>query len=289
MFKLEKFMDKRVLKSTLLEDFDVSAFFTTRDLPLKYGEREDLKEEIENNKKLLCEGLNIPLGNLIIPIQTHSDNIEVIFDPSPRPSPPRGEGAINSPFENTDALITNLPNIAIALNFADCVPIIFYDPVKKVIAVAHAGWKGTASKIAQKTVEKMVNEFSISPKDVIALIGPAIGRCCFEVEKDVLEKILKTVAHDKISLVLDYRQFGKAWFSSLGRAGALRATALLPKSANMRIDLKLVNKFQLLASGVEKIDLCEDCTCCKNDLFFSYRKEKGNTQRHSAVAMLSDE
>jgi len=247
MFTIEKFMDKRVLKSSFIEDENVVSFFTTRDLPLKYGEREDLIEEVEQNKKLVCEGLNIPLKNLIIPEQTHSDNVEVI-------------NINKSYYPNCDALITNQKQIAIALNFADCVPIIFYDPIKKVIAVAHAGWKGTALSIVKKTVEKMEKEFLTKPKDIIALIGPAIGRCCFEVQNDVMGKLLQTIDTSRHALVY----------------------------YNEHVDLKLVNKFQLLSSGVEKIDVCEYCTCCKTDLLFSYRKEKNYTARHSAVIMLNN-
>lgn len=255
MFKLEKFMGKRVLKSSLLDDEDVVsqnivAFFTTRDLPLKCGEREDLKNEVEENKKLLARGLNIPFENIIIPNQTHSNNVAIV-----------NGNLLN--LENTDALITNQPNIALVLNFADCVPIIFVDKIKRVVAAAHAGWRGTAAKIAVKTLGKMIKEFSCNPEDITVLIGPAIGKCCFEVNEDVREQIISTLTIESQKLVYD----------------------------KMMVDLKLVNKFQILeselASGLKKIDVCEDCTCCQNELFFSYRKENGNTARHSAVVMVN--
>lgn len=244
MFKVEEFMGKRVLTSSLIDDENVMTFFTTRDLSLKSGEREDLIKEVENNKKLLCEGLNIPLKNLVIPIQTHSDNVEVV-------------NQIPILYENTDALITNQAGIALALNFADCVPIIFYDPIKKVVATAHAGWRGTVARIGPKTVEKMVTNFSCKPEDIIALIGPAIGKCCFEAGEDVLQKLVESVDGQIEDAISDNHA-----------------------------DLKLINKIQLLANGVKKIDVCEYCTSCQNELFFSYRKEKGNTARHSAVIIL---
>jgi len=265
MFTLEKFMDKRVLKSSFLEDENgLIAFFTTRDLPLKAGEREDLIEQVEENKKFLCKCLDIPEENLFIPEQTHSDNVIVVNGKRETVNREVQETISSrftlhpSPFEDTDALITNQQKIAIALNFADCVPIILYDPIKKVVAIAHAGWKGTASSIARKTVEKMKKEFLINPKDIIALIGPAIGKCCFEVKNDVAQKLLQTI---------DLSEHDAVYY-------------------NEHIDLKLVNKIQLLSSGVEKIDVCEYCTCCNVDLLFSYRKENGNTARHSAVVML---
>lgn len=247
MFKLEKFMGRRVLTSSFLDGKGVSAFFTTRDLPLKAGERDDLIEEVENNKKLLCKKLYLPLENLVIPAQTHSNNVKVV-----------GDNPLIT-YENTDALITNQPNIALALNFADCVPILFYDPIKKVIAATHAGWRGTVAKIGPKTVEKMVKNFSCNPEDIIALIGPAIGKCCFEVKEDVLKKLINSVDN----------QCSNAFSKN-------------------HADLKLINKFQLLVCGVKKIDVCEYCTSCQNELFFSYRKEKCKMARHSGVIILKD-
>jgi len=278
MFKQEEFMGRRILKSSLIEDDEVVAFFTTRDLPLKSGERDDLMAEVENNKKIVCEGLGIWLEDLVIPIQTHSDNVGVVK---------RGKDAKRhrcielchceegndeaiqkencspihlftySPFENTDALVTNEHQIALALNFADCVPLIFYDPVKKVVASAHAGWKGTVAKIGVKTVQKMVDEFGSKAENIIALIGPAIGKCCFEVKDDVKAKLFGTIDKLQQAEVCD----------------------------GNNLDLKQINKIQLLANGVKKIDVCEYCTSCQNELFFSYRKENGNCARHSAVIM----
>lgn len=287
MYIQEEFMGRRVLKSSLLDGEDVIAFFTTRDLPLKAGEREDLIEEIENNKKLVCEGLGIGLEDLVIPVQTHSSNVAIV-EGKGKKEQKRGQDAwmsrcvegnnhastplrlyasynsspphllTSSPYDNTDALIASQSQIALALNFADCVPLIFYDPVKKIIASAHAGWKGTAAKIGVKTVQKMVNKFGCEAKDIIALIGPAIGRCCFEVKDDVKKQLLETIDKSNHPQLLDENN----------------------------LDLKLINKFQLLAIGVKKIDVCEYCTSCQNELFFSYRKENGNCARHSAVIMM---
>lgn len=256
MFKLEKFMERSILVSSLLENKDVTAFFTTRNLPLKAGEREDLLDEVENNKKLLCKELNIPLENLIIPQQTHSDNIKIV-----RPGTKNANHSLKtskaSLYKNTDALITNRQQVVLALNFADCVPIIFYDPIKKVIAAAHAGWRGTAAQIGPKTIEKMVKNFLCNPKDIIAVIGPAIGKCCFEIKDDVKQKLTESIDGQHSNIL-----------------------------SKNHADLKLINKLQLLAYGVKKIDLCEYCTSCQNELFFSYRKENGITARHSAVIMI---
>lgn len=251
MFRLDTFMGKKILKSSLMDDDNVVVFFTTRDLSLKAGERDDLIQEIENNKKLVCEGLNIPFENLVIPQQTHSDNVEIVDNEA------RSAKASRFTFENTDAIVTNQQNIALALNFADCVPILFYDPIKKVIAAAHAGWRGTVAKIGPKTIDKMVKNFNSNPEDIIALIGPAIGKCCFEAGEDVLNQLKGTILLTSSEVFSDFKA-----------------------------DLKLINKLQLIDSGIKKIDVSEYCTSCQNELFFSYRKEKGKTARHSAVILL---
>lgn len=268
MFKLEEFAGKRVLISSLLQDEGFVAFFTTRDLPLKAGERQDLTEEIENNKKLVCEELNIPLENLIIPQQMHSDNVTVVKVNRERSSEILVTQSLSHlvTYENTDALITDQREIALALNFADCVPILFYDPVKKIIAAAHAGWRGTAAQIAPKTVRKMVDEFDCKPSDIIAVIGPAIGKCCFEAQEDVLKQLAESLDVVGVETPTYYHDSNVI--------------------SNNHADLKLINRLQLLACGLEKIDVCEYCTSCQNELFFSYRKEKGNTARHSTVIML---
>lgn len=247
MFRFEEFMGRRVLKSSLLDGFNVDAFFTTRDLPLKAGERDDMIYEVEANKKLICDGFKIPYENLFIPQQTHSENAEIVE-------------ISKQEYPNCDALITNKTNIAIGLNFADCVPLIFYDPIKNVSASAHAGWRGTEAQIGVKTIEKMRAAFGCAPENIIALIGPAIGQCCFEVGEDVKEKLLKTV--------------DEKYHADICKEN--------------KIDLKILNKIQLLAIGLEKIDVCEYCTSCKTELFYSYRKEKGHTARHSTVIKMGE-
>ena len=224
MYYFDKFNGQKVLKSNSLED--VTALFTTRGVGV--------------NK---VNGV-LPhfAARIITPIQTHSDHVEVVDE--------RDE------YPDTDGLIVTEPNTLVYLRFADCTPLIFYDEVNKIGAVSHAGWRGTAAKIGVKTVKKMETEFGTEPKNVVALIGPAISLCCYEVSDDVRDKLLDTV-NDKAGL-----------FS--GR----------------NVDLKGINARQLQEIGVEKIDICPYCTSCNNDLFYSYRKENGTLERHYAVLML---
>ena len=176
----------------------------------------------------------------IAPEQTHSDHVEFVDE--------------RLEYPDTDGLIITKPNQTIRLKFADCTPLIFYDPKTNIGAIAHAGWRGTAQKIGVKTVQKM----DVNPKDIIAIIGPAIGLCCYEVSDEVKEKLLATVQNP---------------------------TGLY-KDRN--VDLKAINARQLQEIGVEKIDICPYCTSCDNDLFYSYRKENGTTNRHYAVLRLPE-
>ena len=175
----------------------------------------------------------------VTPQQTHSDHIEFVDE--------------RTEYPDTDALIITKPGQRIRLKFADCTPIILYNPKTNTGAIAHAGWRGTAQKIGVKTALLMGN----STEDIIAVIGPAIGLCCYEVSEEVKEKLLNTV-EDTTELY-----------------------------QNRNIDLKAINARQLQEIGIEKIDICPYCTSCNNDLFYSYRKENGTTQRHYAVLELS--
>ena len=156
-------------------------------------------------------------------------------------------------YPNTDGLILTNSNDAVYLRFADCTPLIFYDTVQKIVAVTHAGWRGTAQKIGVKTIEKMQSY----PKDIIALIGPAISMCCYEVSEEVRDTLLATVQETEGLFI------------------------------NRNVDLKRINAQQLKEIGVRQIDICPYCTSCDNDLFYSYRKENGTDKRHIAVAKLS--
>ncbi len=239
MFYFDDFYGKKVLKSSLLPDID--CFFTTRDFVLTSASRTDLEIESNQNRKFLIEKFG--LKDIYTAKQTHSSNVQII----------KSEKYF---YDDTDALISDVNNSLLLLNFADCVPIILYSKNNNTGAVVHAGWRGTASEILKKTIIKMDNELNIKPEDITALIGPSIGKCCFETDEDVFLKLIK----DKTKKFL-YEKKGNKYF----------------------IDLKLLNYNQLEETGVKNIDICSYCTCCMSDIFFSYRKENGITARHSAV------
>ena len=239
MFYFDNFKGKKILKSTLLSDND--CFFTTREFVLTKGAREDLSSIADENRNLLKSSLGV--DKIYTAKQTHSDNIAILEE--------------NKYFyDNTDALISNIENSLMLLNYADCVPIILYDKKDNIGAIIHAGWRGSASEIALKTSLKMQKELNIKAENITALIGPAIDICCFETDEDVFKKLIKNEADTKF-----YKKKENKYF----------------------INLKLLNALQLEKTGIKNIDICRYCTCCMSDIFFSYRKENGITARHSAV------
>lgn len=247
MFFFDSFLGKKVLKSSLLDG--VEHFFSTRELVLTQGALDELRPIAIENRKNMCSEFGIEYEKLVTINQIHSDKV-VLSDND------------KSFYGDCDAVIVPDSDSATILNFADCVPIILYSPDKNVAAVVHAGWRGTAAKILEKTVIKMTSELGVAPSTIKAAIGPAIDKCCFETGREVFEQLVED--SDAPKALYDYDSTRDKYY----------------------VDLKSLNKNQLLATGVIDIDVCDYCTCCMSDIFFSYRKEHGKTARHSAVVNL---
>ena len=147
------------------------------------GNNNDYKEVNETNYKELYESLNLDYeGFTKIEYQAHSDLVENVENK-------------NAKYSNIDGLLTNKKGISLSLKFADCTPILFYDPVKNVIGNIHSGWKGTVQKIGQKGLQKMIKEYDCNVKDIICCIGPCIRMCHFEVGEDVKEIFENTFSY----------------------------------------------------------------------------------------------
>jgi len=161
-----------------------------------------------------------------------------------------------------DALVTNLPGITLLVRVADCVPIVLYDPVCGVVAVVHAGWKGTLAGIASAAAQEMASRYGSRPCDLLSGIGPSIGPCCFEVGDDVAAQF-------------------RAGFDRAGRCMMMNCRATT-------INLPEANRLQLLDSGVppDSIEVAGMCTSCRSDIFFSHRGEQGKTGRFGLFAGL---
>ena len=159
--------------------------------------------------------------------------------------------------QHVDALVTNEPNVPLLLRYADCVPILFYDPIHRAIGVVHAGWRGTVLKIAAKTVQKMIDAFGTHPRDLIACIAPSIGPCCYTIGDEVIKRVRE----------------------SFDNADEL----LHSTNGHIHFDLWQANAHQLRQLGVEQIEIAQLCTAHHTDDFFSYRAENKVTGRFGAI------
>lgn len=172
---------------------------------------------------------------------------------------------------SADAIITNQYGIAIGILTADCVPIMVVDPVKKIIGIVHAGWRGTAKLIVQKVVEIMVKHFGSDKKAILAAIGPSIGQCCYKVDEVVAKEF-----GGKEYIIPLYPPLKKGELAKGGRGDC------------WMLDLKKANLGQMVNSGVleKNISIEDFCTSCRNDLFFSYRADGKITGRQLNFIML---
>lgn len=146
-----------------------SPFFLN--LGLSVGDEE---KNVRENRKRFFEHLNIPLDNVVMQKQIHSDNVNIVNE--------------SCFIQDSDALITNEKNLYLAISIADCIPVFLYSPDKKVVAGIHSGWKGTEYKISQKVVQRMIKEYGVKPDEMIAYIGPGISVENYEVSKEVAER-----------------------------------------------------------------------------------------------------
>lgn len=215
-------------------------------------------ENVKKNYEILCSAVGIDTQNLVLSHQTHTNNV-IAVDKSHC-----GTGISKPSFNDIDGMITNVSGVALVTQYADCTPLLFCDPVKKVIATSHAGWKGTVKLIGKVTVEKMVKEFGCNPKDIIAAIGPCIGQCCYEVDDPVYNEFKK----------IDFLDFGK----------------IFEDKPNGRYMLNLVeaNRQILIHSGIkeENIDVNDICTCCNSDDLHSHRATAGKRGNLAAIIEL---
>jgi YfiH family protein len=182
-----------------------------------------------------------------------------------------------------DALITQERAITLALSFADCVPIVFYDPSQHIIGITHGGWRGTARGIVMATVAEMHKQFGCRSQDIYAGIGPAIGDCCYEVSAEVRQLFLGTSDFAEMPTAEHLRE--------AVRESAIFSEERLRDHTSLRLDLQATNHKQLLMAGIpaRQIEIMEICTSCNTDRFFSHRAENGNTGRFVVVIALASD
>lgn len=166
------------------------------------------------------------------------------------------------PPPKADAIITADRDVPLVMRFADCVPLVLFDSVRRVIGLSHAGWRGTVAGIGPATVEAMCKTFGCHPRDIVVGIGPSIGPCCYEVGPEVAEQAQEAF-------------------------GASDGLVRPPFNGNgAYLDLWAANEQALRRAGVERIEAARLCTACNTHEFYSHRAEKGNTGRSAVVLKL---
>ena len=218
----------------------------------------DKSENVKQNRSLLAAKLGIELRQLVFPQQTHSAEVRLVDSTNTD-----FDDVIHPHLDCTDAIVTNEKGVCISVLVADCTPVLIYDPVQKVVAAIHAGWRGTVGLIAQKAAFKMKETFDSKPSDMLVGIGPSIGPNNYEIGSEVIEKV-ENVFGKKANLILN-KNADKGYF-----------------------DLWNANKRQLLDIGVrsENIEIAGICTFENNETYFSARHSRGKGGRFAAGIML---
>jgi len=231
----------------------------------------DTRENVLENRRRFQTAAGAKDLPLITLKQFHSDVIQ-LFDGAPS-DPCRG-----------DASITNRPNLLLAIQTADCVPILLVDPKKRAIAAIHAGWRGTLARIAAKTIGKMQMLFGSDPRHLLAAIGPSIGPCCYEVGTEVATQFLSQFA-DAPTYFDEFRTGDEPnpiqWLNMMPPGHQ-------PPPKGVLLGLRKANRSQLLAAGLrpQNIHTIDLCTACHPNLLFSYRKQGPASGRLMSVIAL---
>ena len=239
---------------------------------------DDSKATVERNRAAFSRELaaGSDLRPLITLRQVHSDTILFVESPS-------------KPQLVGDGLITSTPGLLLAIQTADCLPIILVDPKHRAIGVFHAGWRGTVKRIVEKGVGEMRRHFGTRPGDLRAAIGPGIHGCCYPVGNEVREQFESQFAYAaKLFREVEERDPVRDKYPLLFLTARPPGHSELPKK--IFLDLVEANRQQLLAVGVlaRSIEPSPLCTNCRTDLLFSYRAEKGKTGRMMGAVGIRD-
>lgn len=218
--------------------------------------RGDDPEDVEENQRRIARAIGVKPEDMTFTNQTHTTNVAVV----------RAEDK-GRRFMKTDGMITNVPGICLVTFYADCVPLLFLDPVKKVVASSHSGWRGTVNRMGQVTVEKMQKEFGCDPKNILACVGPSICQECYEVSEDVIDMFRANFRESEYDRLFYAKENGK-----------------------FQLDLWKANELVLTDAGIrpEHMAVTNVCTCCNPELLFSHRASKGKRGNLAAFIALKE-
>jgi YfiH family protein len=210
----------------------------------------DEPEAVAENRRRFYAAMEVDPSSAIRTLQVHGTHVEAV-----------DARDVQRIQRNTDGLVTRTPGLALVMAFADCVPIMLYDPVEAVIGLAHAGWRGLVGGVCQAAVRRMEDAHSCQASNIRAGIGPAIGACCYEVGPEVVGAF-------------------EAAFGDI--SGLIRRAP----DGSQRLDLWAASTLALQEVGVAQIELSRICTACCVDQFYSHRREAGQTGRFGTLIAL---
>jgi YfiH family protein len=211
----------------------------------------DARENVVENRRRIFDDVQRPVESIFDVWQVHGTN--VVCADQPRP--------LDTDHVKADAILTDQSSVTLFMRFADCVPVVLFDPIRRVIGMVHAGWMGTVNGVVLHAVREMQDHYGSEPKQLMTGIGPSIGPDHYEVRSDVKQQIE----------------------SAFGREGD---GLLISEGSSIFLNLWKANERLLKSAGVEHIEIAEVCTACNLGLWYSHRMEKGNTGRFGAVAFL---
>lgn len=277
------------LQSKLLSEYsEISHLFTTRAGGVSEGEysslnlsfaRNDNPEHVAENFRRVAVALGCQASDIVSTVQTHTDNIRIVT------AEDKGKG-VTKPvdYEDIDALITNEAGIALSVYTADCIPVLFYDPVKGVIATAHCGWRGTASLLQQKVIAVMQEKYGCKTENILAVLGPGICQKCYEVSEDVAKVFYRISEKTKNFLkpIQDSKLYDETGNCEIVIPGC--------QEGKYQVDLWLANLLLLCEVGVlpEHIGVSYACTNENFDRLFSHRATAGKRGNLGGFIMLKE-
>ena len=201
--------------------------------------RGDDPKAVAENRRRIAAAIGVDKKKMVFTRQTHTTNVAVVT-----------EEDFDTSLPETDGMVTNVPGLCLVTFYADCVPLYFVDPVKKVIGLSHSGWRGTVANMAGATVRKMQETFGTDPADIIAAVGPSICQDCYEVSEDVIEKFREN--------------YQEKYWDELYYA---------KPDGKYQLNLWKANEINFLEAGIKKehLTVTNVCTCCNPDILFSHR------------------
>lgn len=254
--------------------------FASMSLSFTRGDRE---EDVQENYRRIGQVIGCPPENMIASQQTHTTNIRLVT------SDDKGKGIIRPlDYQDIDGLMTDEPGIALVTYYADCVPLLFVDPIHRAIGTAHSGWRGTVGRMGQCMVKSMGEAFGTRPEELYTAIGPSICQDCYEVSEDVAERFID-LEEGTEELRKELLLSGRYRVGYDGNLPKVVEQGIQP--GKYQLDLWLANYIILRQAGVlpERIAITDICTCHNSDYLFSHRASGGKRGNLAAFLMLFEQ